>query len=123
MTFRETIVDELRKADPALPQTDPAWAPAAFLMASALLGPDPERIAAEMEMDPITAGIYAERARIGGIWRGGAVQTAAWTDGDTGGLSFWMDASIIGGDIERVGEDKYQVSAAGKARVERMLRR
>lgn len=125
MSEPETLYDRiaaiLAERDPNGKPTDDGWAAQAFLLASATLGPDPEAIVDALGMDPIMAGVFSERARRSGIWTVDGVQTAPWEEEDGGGVKFAMDASILVGDIERVGPDSYSMTEEGRRRVERMI--
>lgn len=120
-TFREAIYRHIREIDPNA--SDEESSASAFLLASALLGPDPEAIAAALEMDAVMAGVYAERARRNHIWTADGVQSAPWEHPETGGVSFAMDGAIVDGGIERVGDDKFSVTPEGRARAARLMAR
>jgi hypothetical protein len=119
--IRERVVSALKEMDPNLSETDPAWAPAAFLAASIFLGADTQAIADEMEFDPMVAGVYGERARFNGLWNG-----PDFAEGylcEEGGTKFFLDAQVVGGNLKRVNGDKYQMTDAGKAEIEGKLAR
>jgi hypothetical protein len=122
-SLRDLIISNLAEMDPNLSRTDPGWAPAAFLLASAVLGCEPAEIADVLEMDHVSAGVFAERARRSGIWRDGEVQSAPWMEEEGGGVAFFMDTTVISGDLIRNPDDTYQMSPEGLARVEKMLGR
>jgi hypothetical protein len=121
VSIRERVSAAISKMDSNLSETDPAWGHAAFLIASFILGPDPQAIADAMEFDPISIGVWAERARSNGIWKDGKSSVENYTDEDDG-IKFWLDCSIIGGSLKKVGDDKYQMTDFGKAEAQKLVR-
>lgn len=74
---------------------------AAFLLASAIVGPDEARIAEWLDLHHDTAGRFADVARRQGIWRwDGKVAGGDWF-GDEGGIALNLDVSVLLGYLSK----------------------
>lgn len=94
---------------------------ASFLLASAVIGCNPDHIARLLRADKSAIHTFAYRARRNGIWVGDTCQSKPWMEEELGGVAFCMDMSIITGVMKRVGPDLFSMTARGKRDVERLF--
>jgi hypothetical protein len=88
---------EIKKLDPNLSLTDTAAYAAAMLLFAMEHGANVNE-AIKGTGVPVKEGReIGRRFRTNGIWRGDRTHHSGWDDPESGGIAFWMDASVGAG--------------------------
>ena len=81
----------------------PAFNAACVLLASAIIGPNANRIARFLELKRDEVRTFGKRLRANEIWKGRKVY-GDWFDEQYGGINFCLDINIALGLMEKVSE-------------------
>jgi hypothetical protein len=103
---RKFIIEEVKRMDPVLTETDEAFTAAVVLLSSIAVGPNIKRLAKFTQYPRKVIKPFSENLRRNGVWVGGRIYADDWGDEETGGVAFWMDVSVALGFIERVSADE-----------------
>lgn len=94
------LAAELKTMDPGLEPGTPMHDTAMILLASLVVGPSVEKVAAFLGLPRPEVLKRATRLRANGVWRGGKVR-ADWFDDKSGGVAFWCDCAVAEGLLVR----------------------
>jgi len=92
---------EIRRLDPKLKTTDPAFTTAVILMASAIVGADARAISKYSAIPLSEVTKRSKNFRKQKVWVGEKVRHSGWFDKETGGIAFWLDVAIGQGYLAR----------------------
>lgn len=100
---RNEIIRIIKKAEPAIEETEAPFKAAMVLLLLAYYGHgDIEKLVRLSTYEHEFVTTTLQNIARGGLYKNGKVIHSGWFDKDTGGLSFWLDVSVAQGLLERV---------------------
>ena len=97
----QSMKEDVWKMDPALAEDSSTFQAAMILLASELVGPWSDRIAAFLGYPTALVEVAAARLYEARIWENAEVRCEKWFDPEKGGLAFMLDLMIAEGTMIR----------------------
>ena len=94
------IKQELYKMDPKLDINSDEYKAALVLLGGLVVGANADRVAKFTKVPRSQVRGFAYNLRRNSVWKGSKTN-ANWDDKETGGTSFWMDACVALGWLEK----------------------
>lgn len=98
---KQRAISILHEMDPKIKTRSKEMTAGLILLAATEVGTSDQKIAKFLGMSPRTLSLYTSRLRKQKVFDGEKLRHSGWFSKKSGGIAFWLDASIALGYIER----------------------